>query len=871
MTGFGCKPIINSMKKVFVVSVLFLSTFIAVACAAEETDTNKMLSRVEQVSNKEIVQSSNQEVAQPATTEVDQTAISVVSNQVVLDTDKETTPVLANQQISAESSEEIATKVLNALENLPVEEKTASAPESVVVKKEVKVLEVEGNKSIGLATILAKVKTRVAQDYNQAMISDDIKRLYNTGYFSDVSVDRQDVAGGYKVVFVVVEKEIVEKVTFSKLKFLSPGAILSKIKTVKGKFLDNKTLNEDIRTIEELYQKKGLSQAKITVETKRDEINNKVTVHFIIKEGFQVKIKNILFDGNETFKGKRLLKVIKSRYAWLFNSGFLKADVLDEDIERIKSFYEKEGFIDATVTYDVEELDDSRRLIKFHIHEGKRYYVEEVTLVGNLIIPNQNILAVMNEIRPKGIFSRDKLSVDISSIRSLYFDKGYIFVNVQDSAVLNATTGKVDVRLDITEGDVAYINQIKIQGNDRTRDIVIRREVRLFPGDRFDGGKLRRTKERLNNLGYFEDVGYDIEDTDIPDKKNLVLQVKEAKTGSFSFGAGYSTVDQLVGFAEIEQKNFDFANWPNFTGGGQNLSVRLEAGSSRSNTRLSFTEPWLFDYPISAGFDIYATNHDKDDDSGYSYSEKRLGGNLRLGRRFGEYTTGGVNYRRESIDLSDFDDDVAADLKAQEGTSELSVIGFNVATDWRDSSISPTKGLYVSGGVDLASTFLGGDQEFYRLTTKESYNIPFKFDSTLEFRLRAGIMDSYGDSSTTPVFERFYAGGERTIRGYDERAVGPVDATTEDPIGGNSMLVGNIEYTIPVISFLKLATFFDTGNVWSKMSDFGSGDFKSGAGFGLRVKTPIGPVNLDYGIPFNSVPDNEGKSGKFYFSVSRGF
>ncbi len=375
----------------------------------------------------------------------------------------------------------------------------------------------------------------------------------------------------------------------------------------------------------------------------------------------------------------------------------------------------------------------------------------------------------------------------------------------------------------------------------------------------------------MRNLGYFEDVNYDIEDSDSPTKKNLVVLVKEAKTGSFSFGAGYSTVDQLVGFAEIEQKNFDFTNWPNFTGGGQNLSMRLEGGSTRKNTRLSFTEPWLFDYPISAGFDLYMTEHDKERNVGYGYNEKRIGGNLRLGRRFGEYASGGVTYRRENVEIADFDATVSADLKEEEGKNTLSLLGFNWATDWRDSSITPTKGLYLSSGFDIAGGIIGGDKDFYRLSTRDSYNIPFKFDSTLEFRLRAGIQNAYGDSEKVPIFERFYAGGERTIRGYDERAVGPVDSVTIDPIGGESMLVGNIEYTIPVISYVKLATFIDSGNVWSKMSDVGSGGFKTGAGFGLRVKTPIGPVNLDYGIPFDVVPGSEKKTGKFYFSVSRGF
>lgn len=842
MTVFLPKTIIMVMKKSIVVSLFILSTFTPLQICAAQTAEVKVVPDLDVQKSETVVAENNSASQQPVVESVKTVG---KDDAVALE------PVIGEDSV--------------------VDDKSPEKIESVQVHKVVKAVEVQGNKSIGLATILAKIKTRVAQDYNSAMVSDDLKRLYNTGYFSDVSVDRKEFDGGYKVTFIVVEKEVVNQITFTKLKYLKSKGILSKIKTVKGKFLDRKTLNDDIRTIEELYAKKGLSQAKVTVETQRDEMNNKINVHFVIKEGFRIKIKDIVLDGNTTFSRKRLLKVIKSRYAWLFNSGFLKNDVLEEDLERLKSFYEKEGFIDASATYDVEQMDDSNRLIKFHVYEGQRYYVEEIILVGNIVMSDEKIRAVMKEIKAKGIFSRDRLSVDVANIRSLYFDAGYIFVNVRESTSLNTKTGKVDVRLEIVDGQLAYVNQIKIQGNDRTRDVVIRREVRLFPGDRFDGSKLRRSKERLRNLGYFEDVNYDIEDTDSPEKKNLILQVREAKTGSFSFGAGYSTVDQLVGFAEIEQKNFDFTNWPNFTGGGQNLAVRLEAGSTRSNTRLSFTEPWLFDYPISAGFDVYLTEHDKERNVGYGYNEKRLGGNLRLGRRFGEYSSGGVTYRREDVKISDFDVNVSADLKAEEGKNTLSLLGFNWATDLRDSSIAPTKGLYLSGGVDVAGGIFGGDKNFYRLSTRDSYNIPFKFDSTLEFRLRIGIQDAYGDSDKVPIFERFYAGGERTIRGYDERAVGPVDSMTLDPIGGESMLIGNIEYTIPIVKFVKLATFFDIGNVWSKMSDLGSGGFKSGAGFGLRVKTPIGPVNLDYGIPFDTVPGSDRKTGKFYFSVSRGF
>lgn len=762
------------------------------------------------------------------------------------------TPLYAQSTISVDAAEEEYT-ILSQTEKI------------------VKAVEIKGNKTIGIATILSRIKTRVGQEYIQNVISDDLKRLYNTGYFSHASVDREDYEGGFKVIFYVVEKAIVDKVTFSRLRHYNPKTLMKKIKTKEGKFLDDKTLEDDIRTLEELYIKKGLTLVSVRAEKDIDELTNKAKVHFVIKEGRRIKVKRINIEGNQFFKDKRIFKVIKSRPDSLFTSGYLKEEILKEDMERIKSFYEKEGFIDAEAYYEYQDMETGRLVVNIYINEGKQYYVEKITVSGNDVLSDQEILNIMTEVKEGTVFSREKLTVDLSLIQTRYFDRGYIFANIRESTSLNAATGKVVIKLDVHEGEVAYINRVRVQGNDRTRDIVIRRELRLYPGDRFDGAKLRRSKERLRNLGYFEDIGYDVKDTGIPNRKDLVVQVKEAKTGTFSFGGGYSTVDQLVGFVEIQQRNFDFTNWPTFTGGGQHLSLRTETGTTRNNMRLSFTEPWWFDYPVSVGFDAYRNERERERDVGYANDETRVGGVLRLGKQFTDYVSGRTSYRREKIKIENFDDDVSADLLAEEGTNVVSVVSFSLSRDSRDNVFSPTKGLYVGGTTDVATKLFDGDKEFVRFTTRTSYFVPFKFDSVVEFRLKAGVVNAYGDSDKVPIFERFFAGGARTIRGYNERKVGPLDSITEDPIGGESMLIGNIEYTIPLMQVVKFATFFDGGNVWSEVNDFGSGDFKSGVGIGFRIKTPIGPVNLDYGYPLNDEPGEEERTGKFYFSVSRGF
>lgn len=740
--------------------------------------------------------------------------------------------------------------------------------------KIVKAIDIVGNKSIGITQILAKIKTRVGQEYVENIVSDDLKRLYNTGHFSDVQIDHEDQDGGYKVIVKLKEKPIIEEVTFSKLRYYNKKFIESKIKTKKDKFLDNKILKDDINVIEDLYKKKGLTQAKVDVETFMDDTTNKASLHFIIREGFRMKIKRINVFGNTAYRDNKIIKAMKSRPAWLFNSGFLKEEDLEEDMNKVQAFYEKNGYIDAKASYKVDPLYKGLVNVDVSVEEGKRYYVGDLNLEGNAILTELDIKTKIKNMREGNVFSREKLQYDVSAIRDAYFDRGYISATVVEATSFNSESGRVDVKMSIQEGKLAYIDKIKIQGNANTRDIVIRRELRMYPGDQFNGEKLRKSKERLRNLGYFEDVGYDIEDTAQDDQKDLVVQVKEAKTGSFSFGGGYSTVDRLVGFIELEQKNFDISNWPSFTGGGQDLRIRAELGSSRQNAEISFTEPWVFDYPISAGFDLFANSLKKDSSTGYAYDERRTGGDLRLGKSFNDNFNIGGYYRLEQIKINNLDSNVSADLAAEEGTNVVSSVGVSSNNDYRDSPISPTTGFVVRNSADLAGGPFGGDKDFYRLQTSGSYYIPFKFNdlvSVVELSGRTGIVKAYGGTDRVPIFERFFAGGASSIRGYNERKVGPLDSNTKDPIGGEAILIGSTEYIVPVIDVIKAAVFFDVGNVWAKAQDYASSGLKAGTGLGLRVKTPIGPLKLDYGIPLSKEEGEDKKSGKFYFSVSRGF
>lgn len=756
------------------------------------------------------------------------------------------------------------------------QESVPTATQQKTQAKIVTAIEVKGNKSISTNTIISKMKIRVGSPYQENIISDDLKRLYLLGFFSDIKIDTEDYKDGVKVVVAVVERPIIEKISFSGIKHprMKAEKLKESLKSKETQYLDYPNLAEDVRILKKSYEKIGFSQTQIDYKVDIDEKTNKAKVQFNVVEGRRSRIKNITVLGNKSYKAGRILKLMKTKRVWTFNAGILKEDVLKEDIGRIKSFYRREGFADAEVSYEVKQ-DTKRPLLLYvtiKIQEGRKYLVGSVVIKDNRDIQEKDILAKLKECVPDKVFSQEALKQDIANIQGLYFDRGYISAQVQELTFLNPDTGRVDIVYNIIENEIAYVQKIKIRGNVKTKDVVVRRELRIKPGDRFDGEKLRRSKERLQNLGFFEEISYDVEDTGVPNRKDLVVDVKETKTGAFSFGGGYSTVDEFVGFVEIEQKNFDWRNFPYFTGDGQDLKLRASSGSVSSGFELSFTEPWLFDYPISFGFDVYKRSRERESDIGYGYDEEVTGADLRLGREISEYLRLDLTYRHDTIEISNITENATNDLRDESGENDISSMTFGLTYDSRDNVFDPTRGDILSGSLEGAGGAFGGDKDFYKFIGRASHYFPMFGGSVLEIRGRVGLADAYGDSDKLPIYERFFAGGSYTIRGYEERKIGPIDSVSKDPLGGESMLVSNIEYTYPIFNFFKLAAFYDTGNVWSKLSDFGSGGFKSGIGLGVRLKTPIGPVMLDYGLPLNKEPGEDRKgNGRLHFNISRGF
>ena len=512
--------------------------------------------------------------------------------------------------------------------------------------------------------------------------------------------------------------------------------------------------------------------------------------------------------------------------------------------------------------------------VHLKLSEGLQHRVGQIAITGTSVIPERELHLLLT-LKPGAVYNTEALQDDLRAVKQYYGDRGYINTDVVPEPRLDPTSKRVNLTYRITEHELVYVEHIEIRGNLRTKDAVIRRELRVNPGEPFDGHKVRRSIDRLYNLGFFEEVNVETEPTGKPNREDLVVEVKEAKTGSISFGGGFSSIDRVVGLVELEQRNFDLLNVPKFTGAGQDLRLRAEVGTVRRFFDLSFTEPWIFGYPLSFGFDAFNRTRLRSSSLGFGFEEERRGGGVRFGKEFTDTVRGDLAYQLFRTEISDIVAEASQDLKAEQGRSDISVGSISLSWDTRDNRFDPTRGVVVFSAADLAGGVLAGDKEFYRIQGGVSTYLPHFNRLVLESRVRAGIVDDYSDTPEVPIFERFFAGGANTVRGFRERRVGPRDATSNDPIGGEAVLIATLEEVMTIVQdergkpILKGSVFWDVGNVWRRVNEFGE-SVESGTGVGMRVNTPIGPVRVDVGFPITRLRD-EKRRPRLHFNISRSF
>ncbi|MBN3039560.1 MAG: outer membrane protein assembly factor BamA, partial [Candidatus Omnitrophica bacterium] len=438
-------------------------------------------------------------------------------------------------------------------------------------------IDIEGNNIVSDATIISKVKIRAGQEYNENIINTDVKNLYGTGFFETVEAEKISGAEGMVIVFKVKEKSVLKEITINGANFIRANKLLQELDIKEGSFVDDYKMKENVRKIKDIYNQKGFSQASVDYELIALGDKNEVEAVINISEKRVLKVIKVIVSGNHSMKTGRIFKVMKTRKAWLFNRGLFKDDVLRDDVKRIKDFYKLEGFSDVDVKTDIDYADKGI-IVTVKVDEGKRYYVGKIKIEGNEYIDIEDITKVI-ALKEGSIFSDQAVYADSSKIREVYVDKGYIFSQVEPYSFINPVTERVDVAFNITENEIAYVEDIQITGNTKTKDKVIRRELRIYPGDKFDGKKVRRSKEKLENLGFFDEIRLSTDPGSETNYVDLVVDVKEAKTGYVSFGGGYSSIEEFIGFVELRQRNFDYKNFQTFTGAGQDLSLTVSMGT----------------------------------------------------------------------------------------------------------------------------------------------------------------------------------------------------------------------------------------------------------------------------------------------------
>jgi outer membrane protein insertion porin family len=762
-------------------------------------------------------------------------------------------------------------------------------------------IEYLGPKTVSQSVILSNMRTTVGDVYSASSVEEDIRNLYATGFFTNLQIRDEPMGDGVQVDVLVQPKPLVKQIVINGTKKIKLARVRKEIKSKIGEPLSEERISEDADAIKAYYLGKGYDQVQVSYKIETNEDFGRSVVTFNINEGERAFVTQINFVGNDHLTAKELQKVMKTKkkdiLSFIDKSGLFKEDQFHTDLDNLRTYYNSKGYIDMSVK-DVKYSRDAKghMQVTIYIFEGIPYTVGKIDFVGNTIYTKEqlrvyrgfkNIRMTEGMIYSPRAFTPDgkppntqlpTLENDTQRLHDLYGVRGYIDMNVTPVRQANVESGKIDILYQIVENSQSYVEQIIIQGNNRTKDKVIRRELANVSGELYDSVKADQSKKRLENLQYFDKVDISPQDTTVPNRKNMVVTVEEKRTGSITFGAGFSSVDSLLGFVEITQGNFDLFNFPYFTGGGEKFRVKLQYGIDRQDAEVEFKEPWFLEQRISLGFNLFFHNYDFNDDDSLLgsaedvYSQENYGASVSLARAFGPFWSGSVTYTLQEYDLYGFVANTSPQLLREQGNRSDSSIGLDMAYDTRDSVLLTHRGTHADFSAEVAGGPLLGQTEIYKFQVSAQHYIALPYDMILTIAGATGVVNDYGDADEVPLFDRFFIGGSRSVRGFDNRDIGPVD-NNDVPLGGDTMAYANIELTFPIMSRVRGAIFNDAGFVDAQFLHYGDAisEGDAAAGLGLRLDLPIGPLRLDYAVPYKDQGYNRGAPGKFSFDVGYQF
>jgi outer membrane protein insertion porin family len=735
-----------------------------------------------------------------------------------------------------------------------------------------------GPTTLSKQRVLDNLATKVGAPFNDRLVDEDIKSLYATGNVSNARIYAEPLPGGLKVTVLLQGRGTIGEVLFEGNSVFSNQKIRKNIATKPGDPLAEEKIADDRQKIIKMYEDKYYSNVK--VDTRTAELSDKRTqVVFSIDEGPKLVVRKITFTGNDSILPKDILKVMKTRTAnllsFLTKAGRMEPSQIDDDKDAISKLYQNRGFADVRVTdVQTQPLTNGKGVdLIISISEGVQYRVNKLGIEGSSLASEAELERYL-KMKSGSLYTPDGMGADLKKLRDYYGSRGYVDMVAQPQ-ITPAGDGLIDLVYHIDEGVQSYVNLINVQGNTKTKDKVIRRELAVQPGGVFDTTLVDVSKARLMNLNYFEKVDMVPQDTMVPGRKDLDVIVDEKKTGAFNFGAGFSSIDSLVGFAEIQQSNFDLFNWPDFTGAGQRFRFRVQYGLQRQDAVLSLTEPWFMGYQVSVGGEAYYHNASF---LSSVYEQSNLGFALQSRKALTPFLALRGEYRLEDIRIFNLQGNYGSVINSAGSDSPFTKSSLLVGLDFdnRDNLFLPRKGQVINFSAFIAGGGLGGDVQDYGLNLQGKKYFSLPWDMIFMAKGGVGVVNSWGGGSNPPpIFDELYMGGANDMRGFAFRQVGPKDQYG-NPIGGGTSVEATGELTFPIVPRLRGAIFTDWGYVNSGLVltplqyANGSAGLNGDVGIGARIELPIGPIRIDWGYPVKSDSWNH-SSGQFNFNVGYSF
>ncbi len=719
-------------------------------------------------------------------------------------------------------------------------------------------IEVIGNERIDTAFIMNSVKTKEREPYNLDKLREDMKNIYKTGFFSDVQINVQDTEGGKAVTFVVIERPPIKAIYLSGNKKVKTSDITDKLKIKTNTVLNIERIKESMDEIKKLYSSKGYYATRVNYEIEYGEAYD-VTVNFAIEEPAQAYVRKISFTGNKVFKESKLKDYMRTRekgiLSWFTGSGILDDEQLEDDRKNLEAFYHDNGYLRVKIGIpDIKISPDGKTIsLSIPIEEGNVYTIGKVNFEGDLIFDTAELYRNLRS-RTGRTFSSTTYQEDILRLVDLYQDKGYAFCDIAPLTLMDDDASKVNLTFNITKGKEIYFNRINILGNTKTRDKVVRRELKFAEGDRFSATYLKASKKKLKNTTFFKETDIKLVRTDEPDKVNVDLSVEEKPTGSLSIGVGYSTSDKAMVTGNISQENF--------LGTGRKLYLEAALSSYTQEYRFTFVEPYIFDLNLTSGFSVFNFTRVMD-----TYDYKKQGGSITLIRPLTDDVKLGTKYRYESTDVYNIDNTATQDIKDQQGIRTTSSMSLSLSKNTIDDILNPTKGVNSDITVEVAGGPFGGNNYFYKVTGFYGQYIPMGFwDSSFFVRATAGMMRPFGGRDL-PLYEKFYVGGLNSVRGFRFGEAGPKDVN-DQVIGSENQLYFNLEWIFPIYkpAGLKGVLFYDAGSGFDGTNfNVVKDSMRTTAGFGIRWFSPMGPIRIEFG--YNLFPKTGDRRNAFDFTI----